>query len=136
MSAQVWLWATGSTGIQRQIGAVAVTGQTYFALPVSLSGTSTVDAWSAGQTLVVSIVTVLTTATAIVAANTARRAITITNTDPARTLYIGPTGVTVATGTPIGPMASGTFSSSAAAAWFGISDGPSNINTRVLEERT
>ncbi len=130
-----WLWAVDTTGRERQIGSVAVAGQTYFALAVTSTITGIVDVWSQGATLVGAAVTVGLTEVALAAANTARRAITIFNNASAAVLYVGPTGVTTASGMRISPQSSGTFSSAAGAAWFGISD-TAGTNVRVLEERT
>lgn len=128
------LFAYGSDGKAHPIGALTVASQAYYALSFSGTITGSVDAWSQGTTLASSAVTVGTTAVSLAAADTTRRAITIVNTSASATLYVGASGITTSTGAPILPSASGTFSSSAGAAWFGIASA-AGTDVRVLEEK-
>jgi hypothetical protein len=127
-------WAWGADGVGHPLGAVAVSGQAYYALAVTGTISGSVDAWSQGQNIANSAVTVGASQASLVAADTTRRAITIVNNHASNTLYVGATGLTTATGCPILPSASATFSSSAPAAWFGIASG-AGTDVRILQEK-
>lgn len=75
-------------------------------------------------------VAVGTSATLISAANTSRKRITITNNDAGADLYIGPTGVTTATGLKLAPGASIVLNTTAAI----YGDGSSPLTASYLEE--
>ena len=87
-----------------------------------------------GMNFIVTKITVTATATKLPTTNLPnRKAISVRNNSASVTLYIGGSGVTVATGYPILPYESLPFDMSTGAQLYGICDAGQTVDVRVIE---
>lgn len=128
----VTIFGTDTSGNPQAIGAVSGVAGLY-RLQVTGTITGTVDAWSQGTAIASTQTTIANTATSILASSTTRRAVTFHNESATVSFWVGPSGVATTTGTRILPGSSATFSSSAGAAWFGITSSSTAVCDALTE---